>query len=43
MRKLLGVLFATLFTLGVSGAAMANCPYSHDKTETETTEDQQTS
>ena len=42
MRKILGALFATLFALGSTSAALANCPHGHDKTKTEATEDQKT-
>lgn len=42
MRKIIAAMFATLFVVGLSGAAWADCPYSHgDKAET--TKDQQTS
>ena len=43
MRSLFGALLATLFAVGLSGAALANCPHSHDKTQSEATEDSKTS
>lgn len=43
MRKILGALFATLFVLGMAGAASAACNYGAAEDKKETPKDQTTS